>query len=69
MTSLKEIEADAMILTPSERAILATRLLQSLPPMVDEDDGDAEALRRDAEMDADPSASPTLEKFIQAVGK
>ena len=35
----------------------------------DDDDGDAGALRRDAEMDADPSACMTSEEFKRAVGK
>jgi hypothetical protein len=36
----------------------------------EEDDGGlAEALRRDAEMDADPSACLTLEEFKRAVGR
>ncbi len=44
-----------------ERAGLASRLLRSLPSVVfDEDEGVAEALRRDAELDADPAQAMTL---------
>ncbi len=59
-----------MVLSESERATLASHLLRSLPPLLsDEDEGDAEALRRDAEMDSDPSACLTLEEFKRAVGR
>ncbi len=70
MVTLAEIEAQAMVLTDSERATLASHLLRSLPPLLDdEDDGDTEAMRRDAEMDNDPSACLTLEEFKRAVGR
>ena len=70
MVNFSEIEAQAMELSVSDRATLASRLLRSLPPKLDDDDeGDAEALRRDAEMDEDPSASLTLEEFKRAVGR
>jgi len=69
MVTLAEIEAQAMDLTVSERATLVTHLMRSLPPDFDEDEGDAEAMRRDAEMDDDPSASLTLEEFKRAVGR
>ncbi len=70
MVNFTEIEAQAMELSVSDRATLASRLLCSLPPELDDDDeGDAEALRRDAEMDEDPSASLTLEEFKRAVGR
>lgn len=59
-----------MKLTASERAALASHLLQSLPPEFDEDDdGLDEAMRRDAEMDADPKMCLTLEEFKRAVGR
>ena len=70
MVTLAEIEAQAMVLTVSERATLASHLLRSLPPLLeDDDDGDAEALRRDEEMDNDPSSCLTLEEFKRAVGR
>lgn len=43
---------------------MASRLLQSLPPVVvDDDESVAEALRRDAELDAGPSQGITLEEL------
>jgi putative addiction module component (TIGR02574 family) len=70
MVTLAEIEAQAMILTESERETLAHRLMDSLSTDFDyENEGDAEALRRDAEMDKDPSACLTMEQFKRAVGR
>lgn len=51
MATIAEIERLALNLSESERAILAAHLLGSLPPVLrDEDEGIAEALRRDAEI-------------------
>jgi putative addiction module component (TIGR02574 family) len=59
--SLQEIEESALKLTEMQRATLAAQLLGSLSPMLaDEDDGVAEALRRDAELDANPNSAITL---------
>lgn len=59
-----------MELTESERARLASNLLSSLRPILnDEDEGVAEALRRDAEMDADPSACMTYEEFKRSLAQ
>ena len=70
MVNLSEIEAQAMGLTVSERAALASRLLHSLPAELDYDDeGLAEALRREAEMEADPSMSITLDELKRSVGR
>ncbi|MES2657843.1 MAG: addiction module protein [Verrucomicrobiota bacterium] len=70
MVTLAEIEAQAMNLTDSERATLASRLLHSLSSELgDDDDGLAEALRREAEMDADPSMSISLEELKRSVGR
>lgn len=54
-----------MQLTDSDRARLAERLLQSLPPALSDEDEEelAEALARDAEMDADPSIGVSLEEL------
>ena len=44
--------------------MLIANLLHSLPPILDdEDEGIAEALRRDAEMDADPSLAISFEEL------
>ena len=59
--SADQIAAEALRLPEKERAGLASRLLRSLPPVAfDDDDGVAEALRRDAELDADPTQAITL---------
>lgn len=70
MVTLAELEAQAMDLPQAERARLATRLLHSLPPALDDqDEGLAEALRREAEMDSDPSMSISLEELKRSVGR
>ena len=50
----------------SVKRVLAARLLGSLPPVLfDEDEGLAEALERDAELEANPSAGLSLEQLDQ----
>ena len=57
MTAL-ELHNEAMNLPDRDRAQLAASLLESLPAvLVKEDDGVAEAWRRDEAMERDPSAS------------
>ncbi len=69
MASIAEVEELALGLLDSERAVLATRLLASLPPVLsDDDEGIAKALRRDAEMEADPQIGVSLEQLDQQVG-
>ena len=59
--SVEQIAAAALLLPEKERAGLASRLLRSLPPVAfDDDEGVAEALRRDAELDADPTTAMSL---------
>ena len=68
MSSLQEIQVRALELPDSQRARLAAQLLRSLPSgLVDDDDGIAEAQRRDAELDADPSIGLSSEEFQRAV--
>ncbi|HMG75731.1 MAG TPA: addiction module protein [Pyrinomonadaceae bacterium] len=56
MATVIEIEKLALDLSEQERAALAANLLESLPGILsDEDEGVAEALRRDAEIEADPN--------------
>ena len=56
MSSLIEVENFALNLTERERAALAANLLDSLPGILsDEDEGVAEALRRDADIETDPA--------------
>ncbi len=68
MPTITEVEKLALELPESERAILAAHLLGSLPPMLhDEDEGIAEALRRDSDLDADPPSGMSLEQLDQAI--
>ena len=61
MSTILEIEKLALDLTEQERAALAANLLNSLPGILsDEDEGIAEALRRDAEIEADPAQDISL---------
>ena len=61
MATIVEVEKLALSLTEKERATLAANLLESLPGVLfDEDEGVAEALRRDAEIDANPDQTISL---------
>jgi hypothetical protein len=68
MTRLQELEQQAGDLPEGERAILVARLLDTLPPVLaDADGGVAEARRRDADLDANPSAGLTDTQFRDAI--
>ena len=55
MATVIEVERLALDLPEHERARLAANLLESLPGVLsDEDEGIAEALRRDADLEANP---------------
>ena len=70
MTRVQEIEQQASVLSTSEKAELAAALLESLPPVLDdEDEGLAEAHRRDKEMDGDPQAAMTWEELRRDLGR
>ncbi len=61
MSSIVEVEKLALDLPERQRATLAANLLGSLPGILsDEDEGVAEALRRDAEVEADPQQAISL---------
>jgi putative addiction module component (TIGR02574 family) len=61
MATIVEVEKLALNLTEHERAQLAADLLHSLPAVLsDEDEGVAEALRRDAQIEANPNQTVTL---------
>ena len=62
MATIAEVGKLALDLPETERAVLAAHLLGSLPSVLhDEDEGIAEALRRDAELEANPSLGMSLE--------
>lgn len=68
MATMAEVENLALDLSERERALLAAHLLKSLPSVLhDQDDGIAEALRRDAELDADPSLGMSMEQLDQKI--
>ena len=61
MATMVDIEKLALNLPEKERATLAANLLESLPGVLsDEDEGIAEALRRDAELEANPDRAISL---------
>ena len=68
MPSVNEVEKLALELPETDRAVLASTLLDSLSPVLDDDDeGMAEALRREAELEADPSLGVGLEQLDQRI--
>lgn len=70
MQTVNEIEKLALELPETDRAVLASALLGSLSPIVDdEDEGMAEALRRDAELEADPSLGLSLQQLDQRIAQ
>ena len=70
MTTITDVEKLAFDLPETQRAILASHLLDSLPSVLqDEDGGIAEALARDAALDQDPSSGISLEQLDEMVGR
>lgn len=70
MTRLQQLEDDARSLTESERATFAAHLLASLPTVLsDPDGGVAEALSREAEMDASGDPGLTWDELKKGVGR
>ena len=70
MPTVNEIEKLALGLPEMDRAVLASTLLDSLSPILeDEDEGMAEALRRDAELEANPSLGMSLEQLDQQINQ
>ena len=68
MATIIEVEKLALDLSENERAVLAAHLLGSLPPVLhDADEGIAEAFRRDAELEANPSLGVSLAQLDQQI--
>lgn len=63
----KQLLQSALVLPETERASLVASLLDSFSGWPLADDGVEEAMRRDAEMDADPEASLSLDQFASEV--
>ncbi len=70
MTRVQALRKEAMGLTDSDRAALATELLYSLTATLsDEDEGVSEALRRDSEISANPSMGITWDALKNGLGR
>ena len=68
MATITDVEKLALDLPERQRAILAARLLDSLPPVLhDEDEGVSEAIRRNADLDANPALGISLEQLDEQV--
>jgi hypothetical protein len=68
MATVNEIEKIALSLPEPDRALLATSLLTSLSPVLDDpDEGVAEALVRDRELDAQPKTGMSIEDLDKIV--
>jgi hypothetical protein len=68
MATITELEKLALDLPDRQRAILAAHLLKSLPSVLhDEDEGIAEALRRDAELNAETSSAISLKELDERI--
>ena len=68
MTRLQQLELQASRLPDAERAVLVSRLLASLPPVLaDTDGGVSEAKQRDAELDGNPTAGLSDKQFRAAI--
>lgn len=70
MTRLQALKKEAPGLTAAERAALASELLETLPGVLsDENEGVAEALRRDADLEAGPSSGITWAAMKRELGR
>jgi hypothetical protein len=68
MATITEVEKLALDLPENQRAVLATHLLGSLSPVLnDADEGVAEALRRDADFETNPALGISLEQLDQQI--
>lgn len=67
MSVITEIEKQALSLPDQDRARLVDRLIASLPEDFIDEDEIKEALKRDREMDDDPSKVIALEQLDELV--
>lgn len=67
-STVENLQKLVLDLPEEERAHLAASLLDSLPGILsDQDDGVAEALRRDAELDAHPERAISFEQLDASI--
>ncbi|MBD5780959.1 addiction module protein [Pelagicoccus sp. NFK12] len=70
MSRMETLKTEAMGLSDSERAALASELLYSLPATLsDEDEGVSEALRRDADLSSNPSSGISWNELKKELGR
>ena len=70
MPTIAEIKSLAFELSVSERATLASQLLESLPEVLfDDDDGVAEAMRRREELLSKPETGITVEELRERISE
>jgi hypothetical protein len=70
MATMTEVERLALDLPEGQRAVLAAHLLGSLPAVLhDQDEGIAEALRRDAEFDENPDIGLSVEQLGEKIAR
>jgi hypothetical protein len=68
--TITELEKLALDLPEDQRAVLAAHLLGSLPAVLhDEDEGIAEALRRDAQLNAGAAPAISFEELDEQIGR
>jgi hypothetical protein len=68
VATITEVEKLALDLPEGQRAILAAHLLGSLPPVLhDEDEGMSEAIKRDADLDANLASGISLGQLDEQV--
>jgi len=68
VATITDVEKLALDLPEDQRAVLAAHLLGSLPPVLhDEDEGIAEALRRDAELSAETFSAISLKELDERI--
>jgi nitrogen fixation-related uncharacterized protein len=70
VATIAQVEKLALDLPENQRAILAAHLLGSLSSVLyDEDEGMAEAVLRDEELDAHPSAGISIEQLDRDIAR
>lgn len=70
MPTIMEVERLALNLPEPQRAVLAAHLLESLSPILgDDDEGIAEALSRDADMEANPTLGLSLAQLDEQIAQ
>lgn len=68
VAAVEKLEKQILELPEEQRALLAASILDSLPGILsDQDEGVAEALRRDAELDAHPEQALSLEQLDRSI--